>query len=342
MSLSLKYKLVIVFWIFFVFIIGTIFLFLFHSNDNNTFQNQHQQYYQQKKFDQNNHHNILPQSNDNITLVIQTDDEEFRIHRIQENIRRWEGPIVIGVSVSPNQGWQNSFVKTIQSFIRNQNRKNVDITIYETEQPKLYFPTNILRNVALSRVYTEFIFYIDVDFIVSKGIYQDLKRNRKQMDRIRTQKIAVIIPAFQFDVPEAFNNVTNKKDLATAIKKFGAKKVAPFHGKWGLQDLVQYDKWWRAEAPYNATVNHKQKYEPYFVTHRSMPRYDERFLGRGCNKIEQVWEMMKTGWRFEVDHRHFICHLPHPKLPLKKMRPVIRYNCDKLFPRKQKELNQLR
>jgi len=52
--------------------------------------------------------------------------------------------------------------------------------------------------------------------------------------------------------------------------------------------------------------------EPYAIAlSESLPRYDERFRGRGMNKVEQLTHAAAWGVHWAVLPRHFALHLPH-------------------------------
>jgi len=49
---------------------------------------------------------------------------------------------------------------------------------------------------------------------------------------------------------------------------------------------TNYPKWQGATTPYKIQI--VRGYEPYIVVHKSIPRYDERFVGRGYNKMNHI------------------------------------------------------
>lgn len=52
--------------------------------------------------------------------------------------------------------------------------------------------------------------------------------------------------------------------------------------------------------------------EPYVIAlSDAMPRYDERFRGRGQNKVEQLTHMAMWGFKWRVLPGHFVIHVPH-------------------------------
>lgn len=53
--------------------------------------------------------------------------------------------------------------------------------------------------------------------------------------------------------------------------------------------------------------------EPYVIALTdALPRYDERFRGRGQNKVEQLTHMAMWGFNWRLLPGHFVLHVPHP------------------------------
>ena len=59
----------------------------------------------------------------------------------------------------------------------------------------------------------------------------------------------------------------------------------------------------------------KDKQEPYIVLKKTamLPRFDERFLNYGYNKVEFLTELRYSGWRFYVLGTGFGIDVPHPR-----------------------------
>jgi hypothetical protein len=52
--------------------------------------------------------------------------------------------------------------------------------------------------------------------------------------------------------------------------------------------------------------------EPYVIAlSDALPRYDERFRGRGQNKVEQLAHMAAWGFEWKLLPAHFVVHVPH-------------------------------
>ena len=59
----------------------------------------------------------------------------------------------------------------------------------------------------------------------------------------------------------------------------------------------------------------KDKQEPYVILKKTegMPRFDERFVNYGYNKVEFLTELRYSGWRFYVLGTAFGIDVPHPR-----------------------------
>lgn len=61
-----------------------------------------------------------------------------------------------------------------------------------------------------------------------------------------------------------------------------------------------------------APFEYKHPCEPYAVAlSEAMPLYDERFRGRGMNKVEQLTHMAMWDFKWSVVPEEFVLHLPH-------------------------------
>lgn len=59
---------------------------------------------------------------------------------------------------------------------------------------------------------------------------------------------------------------------------------------WRGHAATDFGRWAAATAPY--PVAYEEYFEPYvLVDRRAMPRYDERFVGYGFNKIQHLWHL---------------------------------------------------
>ncbi|CBK21893.2 uncharacterized protein [Blastocystis hominis] len=86
------------------------------------------------------------------------------------------------------------------------------------------------------------------------------------------------------------------------------------------QDLHNYyfDEWLDSNYTQPLTLVKcfvKDKQEPYVILKKTegMPRFDERFVNYGYNKVEFLTELRYSGWRFYVLGTAFGIDVPHPR-----------------------------
>eukprot|EP00761_Pharyngomonas_kirbyi_P011974 gb/GECH01012000.1/.p1 GENE.gb/GECH01012000.1/~~gb/GECH01012000.1/.p1 ORF type:complete len:364 (+),score=56.91 gb/GECH01012000.1/:1-1092(+) len=267
-----------------------------------------------------------------VALVTQTTPE--RANRVKWLIDRWEGPISAAIAVSHGEGHSHASVTDIKNHISNANRRNVIITVYETRQDKIAYPMNFMRNLAISQAPTEFILYVDVDFIPSITAYKNIINSQEELRKAKEEKTVLVLPAFDlfYFSPE---NVNNKQDLLEEIKR---SKAEQFHKHFAESHRkVDYAWWKEAEEPYD--IEYEDRFEPYFVGHRSMPLYDERLMGYGYNKVSQVYELWTRSYQFRVLPHDFVMHVKHSYS--RKLRSSTQRDKNKnLFEQMQQELYQ--
>ncbi|TPP59430.1 Glycosyltransferase LARGE1 [Fasciola gigantica] len=104
-----------------------------------------------------------------VTLLSQMNFE--RIHRLEELVSNWPGPISISLYLTEQEA-QRLSVFVAQSNILS-NRSNVGYHVMFVDGP--LYPINELRNLALSYARTDVVFHLDVDFVPSTNLYTALQ-----------------------------------------------------------------------------------------------------------------------------------------------------------------------
>ena len=182
----------------------------------------------------------------------------------------------------------------------------------------LYYPHNILRNIAMEHTPTDLAFYNDIDFIPSANSHAMLLKHLSSLHEDRPS--VMILPAFERklfegegesqiitqDVPFSKANLLSQLDS-------NFERIAPFHENYASgHGPTNYAKWYRAVEPYD--VEHDLDYEPYFVVNKKkwdVPLFWEHFTGFGKNKQSWVEELAVAGFRFYVCPDAFIVHIDH-------------------------------
>merc|ERR1712196_261128 len=79
---------------------------------------------------------------------------------------------------------------------------------------------------------------------------------------------------------------------------------------------TDFDRWFEQPEHEVRKINcfKSDRYEPYLVLRHcpTTPRYDERFVGYGKNKIQHINHVRFLGFQFSVVPHSFVLHFPHP------------------------------
>jgi LysM repeat protein len=133
-----------------------------------------------------------------VTLATQLSTD--RLPLLCKSAERWGGPVSAAVYVRQTADlgqlslWRRK-CKAIKSFV----------TFHLVNEPvnaaeDIPYPVNLLRNVALDAVTTDFVFNVDVDFVPNTGAIQHIMTLNKAMPKVLGEgtNYMLIIPAFEF------------------------------------------------------------------------------------------------------------------------------------------------
>jgi hypothetical protein len=206
------------------------------------------------------------------------------------------------------------------------------------------YPVNELRNLALSKVQTTHILYIDVDFWPSENLYEFLLGGVKASggdeaevtdspytEDIRRYlfedpKLALVIPAFQLwrrcnewiDCPEdnlphmeasrTFNGLLQELVHNRSISIFDPKNKGG-HGS------TDYKEWFYQPAGslHDIECLKSNRYEPYVLVRycQDLPPFQTVFSGYGKNKLTWIMQLVAEGYVFSQVGRAHLVHYPH-------------------------------
>ncbi|ELT89685.1 hypothetical protein CAPTEDRAFT_152623 [Capitella teleta] len=235
-----------------------------------------------------------------ITFVTQlTPDRLERLRRVAES---WRGPMAANFYVTP---------KKIADFMHAyctdpvlQKRENIQLHVTQTEG--LFYPSNIMRNIAVDPVKTKYVFLCDVDFVPIPGIEDIMQRYIR--DGFVSDDKLIVIPAFEIKEKEIAHPKSKREVLDLLDKeKIQLMDIDHFDGahKW-----TELDRWKTAEEPY--IVQWREYFEPYVVMPKDKtPRYNPRFVGRIRDKITHLMIVSATGFKFHIVPDAYTVHMPH-------------------------------
>ena len=225
-----------------------------------------------------------------------------RLYLMESSCQNWEGPISIAIQVTDSQ--VQEVIDFISSSVILRKRRNISYHLMFRIGPS--YPINPLRELAYRHIETPYVFYNDIDFVSSYGIYTTIKNDLRMLGN--SSKVAIVVAAFETQDSD-FKFPRDKSELLELIVR---KTVYHFHRKTFPEGHAQtnYVKWVSATQPYY--VNWKYLYEPYYVLHTSVFTFDTRFVARFQDKGSHSIELHLAGFQFLVLHDCFIIHLPHP------------------------------
>ena len=253
----------------------------------------------------------------------------------------WEGIISVAVYVPSNLN-DADLSELEELFIKTEDTQGAYKAILDIhllccavenadgeENDKVWYPINKLRNLALNNALSKYVFLLDIDFIPSSNLQENiintLTNREYNNDFGNDNKFALVIPAFEYNkYVSSVNNVngypvSNKKEL---IKEYKNKTATPFHmakfkpghystnySKWVDDDQERYN------GDYYKT-EYQLYYEPYVIVKNdsNLRRYDERFNGYGFNKIVHIAGLaIADGYNFYVLNDGFVLSPLHRK-----------------------------
>ena len=194
--------------------------------------------------------------------------------------------------------------------INNNADKNYD--------RKIEYPNNLLRNTAKHGVTSQYALVIDVDMKPNENLYRDfVKFARKNNlfgggNSFYNDKSLFVLPAFEINAKQVDKMPKDKSQLIGLLDN-GA--VRPFYSDvcWKCQRPTNYEKWRSLDkAGDGMDVGYESKWqdpwEPFFISPRSAPDYDERFRQYGFNRISHACELHIAGYRYFILDQGFLLH----------------------------------
>lgn len=255
--------------------------------------------------------NQKQQSLDDITLATHLTTNKFDRFLIQQ--KRWDGPCSAAVYIN-NETQIDDFV----TFYHNHRLELEKVSFHVLLEPPTVeggYPHNLLRNLALDHITTDFFLAIDVDFVTpvncNRQLLDLMDVDSTIRDRLRSRTLFVL-PAFERFIQYSDQPLpANKEELLPLVNK----TVAPFH----------INNFFRGHGPTNFTrwinnkgrsnyylIKYEKGFEPYVIGYRaSAPRYWPRFRGFGFNKLSWIMEANYMGHTFAVLKPMFVLHQNH-------------------------------
>ncbi|NXE56515.1 LARG2 glucuronyltransferase, partial [Casuarius casuarius] len=245
-----------------------------------------------------------------VTLVAQLSMD--RLQMLEAICKHWAGPISLALYMSDAEAQQ--FLRYAQASEVLSARRNVAYHIVYKEGQ--FYPINLLRNVALANTQTPYVFLTDIDFLPMYGLYDYLRNSIQQLELLH-RKAALIVPAFE----TLHYRLTFPKSKAELLSMLDMGSLYTFrYHVWPKGHApTDYAKWRTATVPYR--VAWQPDFEPYVVVRQDCPKYDQRFVGFGWNKVSHIMELDAQEYELLVLPNAFMIHMPHaPSFDISKFR----------------------
>mmetsp|Transcript_8786 Transcript_8786/g.25557 ORF Transcript_8786/g.25557 Transcript_8786/m.25557 type:complete len:491 (+) Transcript_8786:68-1540(+) len=264
-----------------------------------------------------------------ISLVSQTSEE--RVWMVEHICKRWPGALAIAVYVrgNPNKVMQTHRKVEKYGACSTDNEVRIALEVLHGKKEEAY-PINKLRNLAIARVSTTHFLLVDIDLWPSEELYAVLTRSmatdmavevKDDQDELslKSSKVAIVAPAFELSA-SAFTHL-HEAELAEKVPKTFAElkechakgNCFVFKKSTNTHRSTDYNRWWSHNdvTAYQIDCFDSIRYEPYVVVPADAPRFDERFVGYGKNKIQFIQHLRMSGFRFVTMSRGFVIHVPH-------------------------------
>ncbi|NXN40018.1 LARG2 glucuronyltransferase, partial [Rhinoptilus africanus] len=153
------------------------------------------------------------------------------------------------------------------------------------------------------------------------GLYDYLRNSIQQLE-LPQRKAALIVPAFE----TLHYRLTFPKSKAELLSMLDMGSLYTFrYHVWPKGHApTDYAKWRTATVPYR--VAWQPDFEPYVVVRRDCPKYDQRFVGFGWNKVSHIMELDAQEYELLVLPNAFMIHMPHaPSFDISKFRLSVGY-----------------
>jgi hypothetical protein len=257
------------------------------------------------------------------TLVTQFSHD--RLWMMEQHCARW-GPHPMSIAVLTNKTASSIHAElTAMGCLSAQyiSVQTLSLQDSSSEHQLADYPVNVLRNMALTKVQTSHITYVDVDFWESTDLYTNLMQHHVRHALAMDPKAALVLPAFMMlrqcrelrECPEKNIPIMphDKEELFDLFRHKNATQFDPSnrggHGSTRYRDWMDQDS--EELLPISCVLSHR--YEPYLVVRycRDLPPFQTAFSGYGKNKMTWVMQLVRSGYAFWQLGESFLVHYPH-------------------------------
>eukprot|EP01080_Neovahlkampfia_damariscottae_P011252 gene11252-4071_t len=249
-----------------------------------------------------------------LTIVSQLTIDRLKF--LKKNVQNHRGPYSVSIYLKKPKD-----IYRVERYWANNEliRKYCTIHIvyaHEIKEPDNHmfgrlsftYPINYLRNLAKKYSKTDFIMYIDIDFVLTNDLYEQTK-NGKLIEIYRnidpTFRSVIILPCFVM----SHKKEIPPKNRAELLQMIEEKKIETF--PYDSQKINRYDLWLSKNSSIPDLIEVGEYFswsEPYFIFPRYFPLFSERFIGCGRDKLQLTMAIHHLNFRFFVWRKQLMTH----------------------------------
>jgi hypothetical protein len=247
-----------------------------------------------------------------------------RMVRIKQMAELYQGPISAAIYIQAN--FESEVAEVLRYwFTSDAMRRHVDIHLVVEDNIALMqtgdrpFPVNILRNIGVKFSRTTNVFYVEADFVPNR-MMRHSKSFSEVKKRLKTEPKAVyVVPGLitwnkeishpDYDLETKFPK--DKEELWSVYNEDPRDEtgIQPLSVKFDSHRAFPYAQWKTATAIFEISNTHAGGFEPYYISTRDYPLFEEVFVGCGQDKIVHFTELSRANYKVYGVPDSFIVHL---------------------------------
>jgi hypothetical protein len=177
----------------------------------------------------------------------------------------------------------------------------------------LQYPQNLLRNIARDHCNSEWVTCVDIDMMFPSPIngYHLIAGNLELFllseDAKNCSKCAFVLPTYE--IRQNVTKIPNSKaELMQYIHEGKARRYHQVTNEAG-QNMTNLAEWEKRPVGDFVKIAYpvkyfQFKYEPIYIARIGTPKFDERYVGYGTARLEQVWLVLSQFFHFIFNHTY--------------------------------------
>ena len=259
---------------------------------------------------------VFPFPKEDIVMVTHTSIGS-RLSNLEIQMRWWNGPVAVAIYIKSAEMIEQ-FCEFVPILTKNNN---VQVHIMLEKTGTLSYPHNMLRNLAMQHLTSDYFVAMDADFVTTPDAYIKLfnkivKPVKSELrKRLKTQTL-MVLPAFE---KFRINGTSPTEDMLPTTKEQvheqnQNKTVEIFHRATGYTGHrpTNFLKWFENGPEPFYEIKYENNFEPYVLGFRpGIPMYWNDFRGFGYNKMTWFAELNHVGYRFCTLRDFWVIHINH-------------------------------